>query len=77
VPQGSVLGPILYLPYINDLPETLNCTIATFADDTAFMATGNTLEESTTKLQRVADDIFTWTPTWRIKLNETKSTSKD
>ena len=38
------------------------------------MATGNSIEESTTKLQRAADNIVTWTRKWRIKLNETKST---
>jgi hypothetical protein len=74
VPQGSVLGSALYLLYINDLPETLNCTIGTFADDTAIMATRNTLDESTTKLQRAADDTAIWTRKWRIKLNGTKST---
>jgi hypothetical protein len=51
VPQGNVLGPVLYLLYISDLPETLNCTIATFGDDAAIIATGNTLDESTTKLE--------------------------
>jgi hypothetical protein len=50
VPQESVLKPVLYFLYISDLPETLNCTIATFADDTAIMATGNRLDESTTEL---------------------------
>jgi hypothetical protein len=60
VPQ-SVLEQALYLLYINDLPQKLNFTIVTFADDTAAMATGNTLDESTSKLQRAADNIATWT----------------
>jgi hypothetical protein len=38
------------------------------------MATGNTLDESTTKLQRAADDIATWIRKWSSKLNETKFT---
>jgi hypothetical protein len=37
------------------------------------MVTVKTLDESTTKLQQVSDNIATWTRKWRIKLNETKS----
>uniref|UniRef100_UPI002FDBF464 hypothetical protein n=1 Tax=Streptomyces sp. IBSBF 2390 TaxID=2903533 RepID=UPI002FDBF464 len=40
VPQGSILGPILYLIYTSDLPVMENIKVATFADDTALMATG-------------------------------------
>lgn len=73
VPQGSVLGPVLYLLYTSDLPELENNTVATFADDTAILAVGNSNEESTEKLQAAITQIHNWTKRWRIKLNESKS----
>lgn len=73
VPQGSILGPILYLVYTSDLPEMENIKVATFADDTALMATGRNIEESTSKLQEANNSITNWCKSWKIKLNETKS----
>lgn len=73
VPQGSVLGPILYLLYTRDMPST-DATIATFADDTAILATAENITDSTNKLQRATNKIYNWTKKWRIKLNENKST---
>lgn len=77
VPQGSVLGPILYLLYTCDIPETKNSIIATFADDTAIMATGVTHKEAVEKVQIAINAITDWTKKWRIKLNESKSTHID
>lgn len=77
VPQGSVLGPVLYLLYTNDLPTLEHHTIATFADDTAIMAVGQNNLESTEKLQNAINRVQLWTKKWRIKLNESKSVHVD
>lgn len=73
VPQGSILGPVLYLIYTSDLPVMQNIKVATFADDTSLMATGRDIVESTSKLQEANDSISNWCKLWKIKLNENKS----
>lgn len=73
VPQGSVLGPILYLLYTCDIPREENATIATFADDAAILATGDNIEEATKKLKKATENISTWMKKWKIKLNKRKS----
>jgi predicted GIY-YIG superfamily endonuclease len=77
VPQGSVLGPVLYLLYTSDLPMFEQNVVATFADDTAIMATGDNNTESTEKLQAAFTKVQSWTRKWQIKLNETKSVHID
>lgn len=74
VPQGSVLGPILFLLYTRDIPQDEGTIVATFADDTAILAMDESVESSTRKLQRALNKVYNWTKTWRIVLNETKST---
>jgi len=61
VPQGSVLGPVLYLLYTSDLPVLESSTVATFADDTAILVIGSSNEESTEKLQTTINQIQKWT----------------
>ncbi len=73
VPQGSVLGPILYLLYTRDIPPMEESTIATYADDTAILAVGNNVVEATNKLQTSINTVSNWMKKWRIKLKETKS----
>lgn len=73
VPQGSVLGPILYLLYTADLPKTRLTSIATFADDTAILASSKDPRIASQNLQKHLIEIQKWFKHWRIKVNELKS----
>ena len=68
VPQGSVLGPLLFTLYINDIPNIVHTNLSFFADDSKVYSVINTLEDSH-RLQADLDNIQEWCQIWLLKLN--------
>ncbi|GBP61342.1 Probable RNA-directed DNA polymerase from transposon X-element [Eumeta japonica] len=74
VPQGSTLTTLLYSAYVNDIPQPSNgVELALFADDTALYLRGSSFRNTTSRLQRIIDELTRWLRLWRIKLNPDKS----
>ena len=74
VPQGSVLGPTLYIFYTADIPTTEHTETAMFADDTSVLSVHSFQEEATKNLQHALNKIQKGADKWKITLNEQKST---
>ena len=73
VPQGSILGPILFSIYINDLPLYLSCSSEIFADDTTLDSSDKTPENLVCKLQMSIAELTNWTDLNHMSLNPDKT----
>jgi len=74
VPQGSVLGPLLFVIYVNDLPEVVQSLMFSFADDTQlFRSIVSDLDVA--QLQADIDNFPIWTKNWLLNINNSKCKS--
>lgn len=74
VPQGTVLGPLLFLLYINDIVNVINGSkIELFADDTMLYVTGNDLSHMKRTINSDLNQIFEWLCANKLSINTTKS----
>ena len=74
IPQGSILGPLLFTLYINDLPNCLNHTTPRmFADDTSLTAAGETLGEVERRVNEDLSNVHNWLSANRLNLNIAKT----
>ena len=72
VPQGSVLGPVLFLLFINDLPESVDCSVALFADDTLLYQEVTTTQDMRL-FQHNLTSLGAWAMRWGMEFNVNKS----
>ena len=71
VPQGSVLGPTLFIYFINDLPDVVDCSIRIFADDTKIYLPIQSKSDSD-KLQTNINHMLEWSDRWLLRFNSEK-----
>jgi Reverse transcriptase (RNA-dependent DNA polymerase) len=71
VPQRSILGLLLFLLFVNDLPDWVRSQILMFADDTKIWAWISRMEDSA-ELQQDLDNLMKWSQAWLLNCNPEK-----
>ena len=69
VPQGSVLGPLLFLIYINDLPDGITSICKIFADDTSLFSKVQDINKSANELNCDLEKVSNWAYQWKMQFN--------
>ena len=69
VPQGSILGSLFFLIYINDLSDELVSTVKLFADDTSLFSAVCDCNISAYELNNVVQKISEWACKWKMPFN--------
>ena len=73
VPQGSVLGPLLFLIYINDIGDKLLSLTRLFADDTSLGYSSRNKEDIETVINHDLKELSTWSDNWLMSFNPEKT----
>ena len=73
VPQGSILGPLLFIVFMTDLPIHMNTSLTVFADDTSTFSTRVSHSRAKSNVQSHLDKLHKYYQMWKIKVNVEKS----
>ena len=73
IPQGSILGPLLFIIFVNCLPDAVTCKTVMYADDTSLMCRARTVDELKTQLESNIKAVANWFKANKLTLNTDKS----
>ena len=73
VPQGSILGPMFFLIYINDLTGGISSIVKLFTDDTSLFSFVENKNNSASQLNNDLDKVSDWACTWKMFFNSDPS----
>ena len=72
-PKGSILRPLFFILYVNDIPDTQTCQVTQYADDIAIYTSHRNPRYLEAHLQKQVDELEDWYENWFIKLNAKKT----
>ncbi len=75
VPQGSILGPLLFLVYVNDMSASVQCELYLYADDSALLTTGKSIEHIESVLEGELKNVSKWLIDNKLSLHLGKTES--
>ena len=75
VPQGSILGPLLFLLYVNDMASAVRCKLLLYADDSALIASGKKVADIESTLSSELEYVSNWLIDNKLSLHLGKTQS--
>ena len=75
VPQGSILGPLLFLIYVNDMPSAVKCKLLLYADDSALLEAGKSVDDIQQRLSVELQSVREWLTDNKLSLHLGKTES--
>ena len=73
VPQGSILGPLFFLVFLNDIIDNIECHISLFADDTSLLSIAKSWMTVEAELNLALTKVNIWAQKWLVTFNATKT----
>ena len=75
VPQGSILGPLLFLIYVNDMQKAVNCKLLLYADDSCLLVSGKNVQDIENTLSHELQNVSDWLVDNKLSLHLGKTES--